>query len=126
MTAADIRRYMGDLTNDLLFGAIQRFHNEVLPRDRPRDGVIPAADDSDMWTGDVVTGGANGYLMRSYISEFIIARDHGRTAAQASGDGYDAAFAAYTNAVNPPPPPEPGELRGPISVSGRDFIVPQE
>lgn len=121
MTSADIRRYMGDLTNDLLFGAIQRFHNEVLPRDRPRDGVIPAADNSEMWTGDVVTGGANGYLMRSYVSEFIIARDAGRTAAQASGDGYDAAFKAYTNAVNPPPPPEPGELKGPIGVAGRDF-----
>lgn len=25
----------------------------------------------------------------------------------------------------PPPPPPPGELRGPISVSGRDFEVPQ-
>ena len=124
MTAADIRRYVGALTDDLLFGALQRFHDEVLPRDRPKDGVITAADDSEMWTGDVVTGGANGYFVRSYISEAIIAMDSGRTPAEASGDGYDVAIASYTHVVNPPPPPEPGQLRGPIGTDRRFFTVP--
>jgi hypothetical protein len=35
MTADDIRRYIGALDDPLVFGALQRFHNEVLPRDRP-------------------------------------------------------------------------------------------
>jgi hypothetical protein len=126
MTAADIRRYMGALTDDLLFGALQRFHDEVLPRDRPKDGVIAAADDGEMWTGDVVTGGANGYFVRAYVSEFVIAMDAGRPAPQASGDGYDAAFKAYTHVVNPPPPTviTPGQLRGPIGTDRRFFTVP--
>lgn len=101
MTTDDIRRYMADLTNDLLFGAIERYHNEVLPRDRPKEPVIKAADDSDFSTRDVTTGGAMGFFVRSYVSEFIIARDKGRDQAHASGDGYDAAIAAYRQAVNP-------------------------
>ena len=98
-----------------------------MPRDRPKDGVIVAADDSEMWTGDVVTGGANGYFVRSYVSEFVIAMDAGRPAPEASGDGYDAAFRAYTNVVNPAPPirpPSPGTLRGPIGTDRRFFTVP--
>ena len=127
MTAADIRRYVGALTDDLVFGALQRYHDEVLPRDRPKDSIIPAADDGELWTGDVVTGGANGYLLRAYVSEAIIAMHQGRTPAQASGDGYDAAFKAYTNVVNPPPPPTPvapGTLRGPIGIDRRFLTVP--
>ena len=131
MTAADIRRYVAELGNDLLFGAVQRFHGDVLPRDIPLDGAIKSAawmeGDPDFWTGDVFTGGANGFFCRSYISEYLIARDKGRTPAEASGDGYDAALKSYNNAVNPPPPTEPvqpGSLQGPIGVSSRDFTVP--
>ena len=127
MTASDIRRYVGELGNDLLFGAVQRFHGDVLPRDRPMDGAIKSAawtsGDLDFWCGDVFTGGANGFFCRAYISEYLIARDKGRTAAQASGDGYDAAIKAYNTAVNPPDPPEPGDLAGPIGVTGRAFTV---
>lgn len=127
MTAADIRRYVGALDDPLVFGALQRFHNEVLPRDRPKDGVIASGADTDMWTGDVVTGGANGYFVRSYISEYLIAMSTGRTAAQASGDGYDKAIAAYMQVVNPPPPttaPPAGPFRGPLTRDGRDFVAP--
>lgn len=102
MNAADIRRYVAELPDKALFGALERFHNEVLPRDRPKDGIIKNADDTDMWTGDVVTGGANGYLMRAMISEYIIARDAGRSAEQALGDGYDAAKKSYDKAVGNP------------------------
>jgi len=127
MTAADIRRYVAELGNDLLFGAVQRYHGDVLPRDRPMDGAIKSAawteGDPDFWTGDVTTGGANGFFCRSYVSEYLIARDAGRSAAQASGDGYDAAIKAYNHAVNPPPPPTPGAVKGPIGVAARDFTV---
>lgn len=101
MTPADVRRYAASLPDKALFGAQQRFHNEVLPRDRPMDGAIKSAawttGDPDFWTGDVVTGGAQSYLMRSLISEAIIACDAGRTPDQAVGDGYDAAIKAYKN-----------------------------
>jgi len=127
MTAADIRRYVAELGNDLLFGAVQRYHGDVLPRDRPMDGAIKSEawteGDPDFWTGDVTTGGANGFFCRSYVSEYLIARDTGRTAAQASGDGYDAAIKAYNHAVNPPPTPPPGAVKGPIGVVERDFTV---
>lgn len=106
MTHDDIKRYIAALDNTLLFGAVKRFHDEVvLPRDRPLDGAIKSAawtaGDLDFWTGDVFTGGANGFFVRAYVPEFIIAMDKGRTAAQASGDGFDAAKNAYLDAVNP-------------------------
>jgi hypothetical protein len=123
MTDDEIRRYTAALDDPLVFGALQRFHNEVLPRDRPADPVM-TADGGVFNTSDVVTGGAFAYFVRKYVSEAIIAQGHGRTAAQASGDGYDAAFKAYTNVVNPPPPPVQGPFRGPISAEGRDFVAP--
>lgn len=102
MTADDLRRYIAELQNTTLFGAYQRFHNEVLPRDRPKDMVIKNADDQDMWTGDVTTGGANGIFNRVFIVEYCISRDKGRTAEQAAGDGYDAGKKSYDKAVSNP------------------------
>ena len=50
MTAADIRRYISELGNDLVVGAVTRFHNDVLPRDRPLDPLVKSA----AWTeGDL-------------------------------------------------------------------------
>jgi hypothetical protein len=118
MTHDDIRRYIAELGNDLLFGAFERFHNEVLPRDRPQDSVIANAEGGEMWTGDVTTGGANGIFCRSYFAEYLIARDKGRTPAQASGDGYDVGIQSYRNTV------QPQTFRGPISAEGRDFVAP--
>jgi hypothetical protein len=103
MTDDEIRRFTAALDDPLVFGALQRFHNEVLPRDRPADPV-KTAEGGVFNTADVVTGGAFAYFVRKYVSEAIIAQGHGRTAAQASGDGYDAAFRAYTQVVNPQPP----------------------
>jgi hypothetical protein len=81
-----------------------------------------------MWTGDVVTGGANGYFVRAYVSEYLIAMHKGRTAAQASGDGYDAAFAAYTKVVNPPatqpPTTTPPSALVPLHIDGTTFRRP--
>lgn len=106
MNAEDIRRYIAELPNPVLFGAYERFHNEVLPRDRPLDGAIKSAawasGDPDFWTGDVTTGGANGIFNRVYIAEYCIARDKGRTAEEASGDAYDVAKKSYDEAVKTP------------------------
>jgi hypothetical protein len=124
MTHDDIRRYISELDDKTLFGAMERFHNEVLPRDRPMDSLILSAEGSNMWTGDVVTGGANGYMMRSYISEYIIHRDMGRNKDQANGDGYDKAIASYNKAVGITPPVTQAPFRGPISAEGRDFVAP--
>ena len=76
-----------------------------------------------MWTGDVFTGGANGYFVRAYVSEYPIARDAGQNPLDSSVAGFEAAKQAYTNLVNPPPP-EPGALRGPIGTDQRFFTVP--
>jgi hypothetical protein len=129
MTHDDIRRYIGQLQDPPLFGAMQRFHNEVLPRDRPLEGAIKSdawteGKDPDFWTGDVVTGGANAYLMRAMISEYLIACDNGRTPEQAIGDGYDAAKRSYDKAVGNTQPITPGAFRGPITREGRDFVAP--
>jgi hypothetical protein len=123
MTDDEIRRFTAALDDPLVFGALQRFHNEVLPRDRPADPVT-TADGGVFNTADVVTGGAFAYFVRKYVSEAIIAQGHGRTAAQASGDGYDKAIAAYNAVVNPPVTPPPTAFRGPISAEGRDFVAP--
>jgi hypothetical protein len=126
MTTADVRRYIAELPDEYLFGAVKRFRDEAcLGRDRLAVGVIAAEDGADFWTGDVTTGGANGYFVRSYISEYLIARKAGQNPLDGSVAGFEAAKAAYQRAVGiVPPPPPPGELRGPISVAGRDFEVP--
>jgi hypothetical protein len=107
MTAEDIRRYVAALPNNVLFGAFQRFHNEVLPRDRPKDGAIKSEawteGDPDFWTGDVTTGGAMGIFTRTYMPELLIAMDSGRTADEASGDAYDKGIAAYKKATGQNP-----------------------
>lgn len=95
MTEEEIRKWSRELQDTPLFGAMQRYHNEVLPRDRPLDSIVKNADGTDMWTGDVVTGGANAYLVRSMMGEYYIARSKGRNADQALGDGFDAAIKSY-------------------------------
>jgi hypothetical protein len=129
MTAADIRRYVNELADEYLFGALKRFHDEVvLERDRPKDSIIPAANGADMWTGDVTTGGANGYFCRSYISEYLIARDAGKNPLDASVAGFEAAKASYQRAVGivaPQPPVSSAPFRAPISAEGREFVAPE-
>lgn len=100
MTHDEIRAAIRSLDDPLVFGALQRFHNEVLPRDRPVDPV-KNAEGGDFNTADVVTGGAFTYFVRSYVSEAIIAIDKKRTPAQASGDGYDEAIKAYMKVADP-------------------------
>jgi hypothetical protein len=125
MTASDIRRYVNELSDEYLFGAVKRFHDEVvLERDRPKDSIITAADGSDMWTGDVTTGGANGYFVRSYIIEYLINRDVGKNSLDASVAGFEAAKRSYQQAVGIIPPVTQAPFRGPISAEGRDFVAP--
>jgi hypothetical protein len=100
MTHEQLRGYMTALNDPLIFGALARFHNEVLPRDRPVDPV-KTAEGGPFNTSDVVTGGAMGYFLRRYCAEAAIAMDKGRTPEQASGDGYDAAIKSYRDVVNP-------------------------
>ena len=125
MTAADIRRYVGALTDDLVFGALQRFHDEVLPRDRPKDGVIKAADDYRHVDRRRRHRRREG-LLRAGLRQRGRHRDgrrpHRRPKRPATA--IDVAFASYTHVVNPPPAPEPGQLRGPIGTDRRFLTVP--
>jgi hypothetical protein len=102
MTQADLERWTAAITDPMLFGALERWHNEVLPRDRPKDSIIKNGDNTDMWTGDVVTGGANGYFIRAQMLHYYIACSKGRPTDQAWGDGYDAAMRSYNKAVGRP------------------------
>lgn len=103
MNAEDLRRYASELQDGHLFGALKRFHDEVLlPRDRPKDEIIKNGDNQDMWTGDVMTGGANGYFVRAYMTEYFVARDAGMNDLDASVKGFEAASKSYKKAVGLP------------------------
>lgn len=106
MTHDDLRRWAAELPDTELFGAYRRFHDEVLPRDRPLDPLVKSgawtAGDLDFNTNDVTTGGANAYFTRMFMPEYFIARDKGRATPQAIGDGYDAAIKSYKQAVGIP------------------------
>ena len=111
MTEDDLRRWAAEIPDSApagdptptLFGAMQRYHDEVLPRDRPKDGVIKNADGTDMWTGDVVTGGAMGYFVRGIMTDYFINRSKGQPFNSAWPNAYNTAFGGYKKATGQDP-----------------------
>lgn len=126
-TPDQIAEFIGQLNDPILLGARQRYRDEVL---LPRDRVSAAKDDNGDVANhaDMMTGGAAMFFDRSYVRDYLIARIKGADVMTASVDGLMGAADAYRRAVGVVAPSQPtpaGRVVGPISVSGRDFEVPQ-
>ncbi len=119
MTEAEaVARAAYPAPSDIVQGALAVFRENLLERDR----IAP----------DLMTSGALRYFVQHYQPQMAAQQIRGGIPGSAQGwGGYSiqavqAAMGAYNRDQKPQEPTQPptgGTLRGPISVSGRDFEV---